>query len=220
VALFALSLDSRLAEADRRNKIDDSSLVLAGSATKGALMGRFSILGAFLLFCATSAMAQGIEGVHSAVPPGQLQFGVGVTFVSFSEAPGTTENNVGVNASVVDYRDWMGVEGQVSDAFGSQSGQMTQVLFTGGGVRFRWTKPRAFQPWVHAVLGYSHLSPLPTFGGGSALGYKVGAGLDIKPHHGRIGFRVGADFFGTRFFHTYQDSPEISAGIVFSLGHN
>jgi hypothetical protein len=181
-------------------------------------MGRLSILGAFLLLCASSAMAQEVEGVHPNVLPSQLQLGVGVTFVSFNEAPGSVENNIGVNATVVDYRDFAGAEGQVSDAFGSQSGQFSQVLFTGGGVRLRWPRPRSFQPWIHAVVGYTHLSPATTFGSSSGFGYKFGGGVDYFPRHSRIGFRAGADFFGTRFFHTYQDSPEISAGIIFSFG--
>jgi hypothetical protein len=180
-------------------------------------MGRFSVLGVFLLLCATSAMAQGVEGVHPAVLPGQVQIGAGVTFVSFDEAPGVRENNFGVNGSVVDYRDWAGAEAQVSDAFGSQGGSFSQVLFAGGGLRLRWHRQRDLQPWAHAVIGYTHLTPQPTFGSASGFGYKVGGGVDFKTHS-RIGFRVGADLFATRFFHTYQNSPEISAGIVYSFG--
>ena len=57
-----------------------------------------------------------------------------------------------------------------------------------------------------------------SLGSDSAVGYKVGGGLDFNPHHSRIGYRVSADMFGTTFFKTYQLSPEISVGIVLSLG--
>src|SRR5271154_6200304 len=100
-------------------------------------MGKFSFIAALFLLAAASVMAQGIEGVHPGLPPTQIQVGVGVTFASFNEVPGTTQNNFGFNASLVDYHDWLGAEAQVSDAFGSQSGQMSQLLFAGGGVRLR-----------------------------------------------------------------------------------
>jgi hypothetical protein len=180
-------------------------------------MGRLSILAALVLLSAASVMAQGVQGVHpdSATP---LQVGVGFTFVSFNEAPSTTANNAGFNASVVYYHDWLGVEAQLSDAFGSQSGKTSQLLFTGGGVRLRWPNARSFQPWIHAVAGYSHLSPKVSLGNDYAAGYKVGGGIDFNPHHSRIGYRVSADMFGSNFFRTYQLSPEVSVGIVLALG--
>jgi hypothetical protein len=179
-------------------------------------MGRFGVVAGALLLCASGLMAQGVQGVRPDITP--LQIGVGVTFVSFNETPGVTANNAGAYGSVVYYRDYLGVEAQVSDAFGSQGGKTSQVLFGGGGVRLRWQKPRSIQPWVHAVVGYTHATPKLSFGSDSAVGYKVGGGVDLNPHHGRVGFRVSADMFGTNFFHTYQLSPEISAGIVLSIG--
>jgi hypothetical protein len=62
------------------------------------------------------------------------------------------------------------------------------------------------------------VTPKLSFGSDSAVGYKVGGGIDFNPHHSRIGYRVSADMFGTNFFHTYQLGPEISAGIILSLG--
>jgi hypothetical protein len=179
-------------------------------------MGRFGFFAAAALMCASGLMAQGVQGVRPDATP--LQVGVGFTFVSFNETPSTTLNNAGVNGSVVYYRDYLGVEAQVSDAFGSQNGKTSQVLFTGGGVRLRWQRPRSFEPWFHAVAGYTHATPKLSFGSDSAVGYKVGGGIDFNPRHSRIGYRISADMFGTNFFHTYQLSPEVSAGIVLSLG--
>jgi hypothetical protein len=187
-------------------------------------MGRFGIRGGAVLFFvlllvlpfASVATAQEVPGVHPDASP--LQFGVGFTFVSFNEVPSTTANNAGLSASVVYYHDYLGAEAQVSDVFGSQNDKNSQLLFTGGGVRLRWPNTRSIQPWVHAVAGYSHFSPKVAFGSGSAVGYKVGGGLDINPHHSRIGYRVSADMFGSHFFNTYQLSPEVSVGIFFSLG--
>jgi len=179
-------------------------------------MGKFGITAALLLFCMGGAMAQGVQGVHPDATP--LQVGVGFTFVSFQETPGLTANNAGVNGSVVYYHDFIGAEGQVSDVFGSQNGKTSQLLFAGGGVRFLLPRGRTFQPWVHGLLGYSRLSPKLSFGGDTALGYKLGGGVDINPHRSRIGFRISADMYGSEFFRTYQLSPEVSAGIVLSIG--
>jgi hypothetical protein len=179
-------------------------------------MGRFSIVAALVLLSTTSVMAQKIQGVHPDSSP--LQIGVGFTFVSFNEAPSTVTNGAGFNASAVYYHDPIGVEAQVSDAFGSHGGKSGQLLFTGGGVRLRWPTGRTMQPWVHGLVGYSHLTPQPSFGRDSAFGFKVGGGLDFNPHRSRLSYRVSADLFGSHFFSTYQFSPEVSAGIVLALG--
>jgi len=179
-------------------------------------MGRLSILGALLLLSATSAMAQGEPVAH----PTEIQAGVGFTFDSFNEVPGTTANNFGFNASLVSYRDWLGAEAEGSDAFGSQSGQMTQLMFVGGGIRVRWPNFRSVQPWVHGVVGYSRFSPNAVVGNHSSFGDKAGGGIDFIPGNGRgrIRFRIAVDMFNTNFFNTHQVSPEGSAGIVISLG--
>jgi len=187
---------------------------------KEFFMGRFGIAAVAVLLgvlaCANGLMAQGVRGINSDASPWQV--GLGFTFVSFNEVPSTTENNAGVNGSVVYYQDYLGAEAQVSDVFGSQNGKNSELLFTGVGVRLRWQNPRSIRPWVHAVAGYSHFSPNVSFGSSSAFGYKVGGGLDFNPHHSRIGYRVSADMFGSNYFKTYQLSPGISVGIVFSLG--
>ena len=180
-------------------------------------MRRFGILAALLLF-ATGAMAQNVQGVHPDATP--LQIGVGFTFLSFHEVPANTMNNAGFTASVLYRHDRTGVEAELSDAFGSQNGSSSRVLFTGGGARFYMPDFGLFRPWVHAEIGYTHISPSPSFGTSHALGYKVGGGFDFNPHRSRIGYRVSADMFGSTFFNTYQISPEISVGFVMALGHH
>jgi hypothetical protein len=168
------------------------------------------------LLYATGALAQGIQGIHPDTSP--LQIGAGFTFLSYHEVPSTTWNNAGFDASAVYYRDWLGVEGDFSDAFGSQNSQSTSVLFAGGGVRLRMPNTYSFEPWVHAVVGYTQLSPQPTFGNNIGAGYKLGGGVDFNLHHSRIGYRVSADVLGSNFFHTYQFSPEVSVGIYLTMG--
>jgi hypothetical protein len=184
-------------------------------------MGRLGRIGggvlACVLLCATGAMAQGVQGVHP--DTGNLQVGVGFSFVSFNLVPSTTANNAGAIGSLVYYHNYLGAEAQVSDDFGTQNGKNSQLLFTGGGVRLRWQHSSSLEPWFHAVAGYTHYTPKVTYGGDSAVGYKVGGGVDFHPHRSRLAYRVSGDLFGTNFFNTYQLSPEVSVGIIFSLGH-
>lgn len=177
-------------------------------------MGRLGIMaGLVLLFFTTSVLAQDQKGV---VPQDShpLELGVGYTFISFQEAPNLTANNSGVNATAIYYDSRVGVEADFTDTYGSNS---AQLLFAGGGVRYRLPHYRSFDPWIHGVAGYSYLSPKVSLGTDNAFGFKAGGGFDINPHHARIGYRVSADLIGTRFFSTYQLSPEVTVGIVFKL---
>lgn len=185
---------------------------------RGSFMGRFTALGAVLLLAAASVAAQEVERVRPDEAPNQIQVGAGVSFVRFNELPGTNVNNFGVDASLIDYSNRLGAEGQVSDSFTSQSGQTSHLFFAGGGVRFRLTTLRQIQPWIHFVAGYAQVSPTNiTYGDHSGIADKVGGGFDFVPRHGRLSFRASVDMFNTNFFKTYQLSPEISAGVVFRL---
>jgi hypothetical protein len=180
-------------------------------------MGKFGIMAGLVLLFTSNLMAQDIKGVH-AEDAHPLEIGVGYTFISFQEAPGVgTSNNSGVNATATYYDDRVGVEGDFTGTFGTLNGQSSQLMFGGGGVRYRLPHYRSFEPWVHAVGGYAYSTPKLSYGTNDAFGYKLGGGFDLHPRHARIGYRVSADLFGTRFFGTYQLSPEVTVGIVFRL---
>jgi hypothetical protein len=176
-------------------------------------------LAGVVVFCGASLMAQEVRGVHPDISS-PLQIGISYTFVRFYEIPNpeTVVNSHGFTASAVYYRDWVGAEADVSDVFGSTNGKNSQLLFTGGGVRLRWPSSQTVQPWIHGLVGYSHLSPEVPYGSSSALGYKAGAGVDFNSHRRRIALRASVDLNGNHFFQTYQLSPEASVGIVFLIG--
>lgn len=181
-------------------------------------MRRLGILVALLLLVVTGAMAQNVQGVHPDSRP--LELGVGFTFVSFHEVPTNTINNAGFTTSILYRHNQMGVEGELTDAIGSQNGARSQILFTGGGARFYVPDFGSFRPWTHAEVGYAHLSPDVSLGTNHALGYKIGGGLDFNPRRSRIEYRVSGDIFGSAFFGTYQVSPEVSLGLILPLGRD
>ena len=46
---------------------------------------------------------------------------------------------------------------------------------------------------------------------------RSGRRVDLNIHGSRFAYRTSANLVGTRFFSTYQYSPNISAGIVFQV---
>jgi hypothetical protein len=177
-------------------------------------MRQLAFLIGLSLLGACDATAQGLQGVHPETR--QWEVGVGYALVRFYEVPQTTTNNNGFTFSGVYYgRKWLGADIEFTDTFGTQAGESSQLLFTGGGPRFRSPTYKTLQLWVHGLVGYSRLTPRTPYGGESALGYEAGGGIDLVPHHSRVAYRLAADMIGTRFFGTYQYSPKVSAGVVF-----
>ena len=166
------------------------------------------------LLCACNAAAQGLQGFHPEKRPWEI--GVGYAFLRFYEVPHTTTNNNGFTFSGAYYiRKWVGADTEFTDTFGTQAGERSQLLFTGGGPRFRSPTSKALQLWVHGLVGYSHFTPKTPYGSESAIGYEAGGGIDVVSHHSRVAYRLAADMIGTRLFGTYQYSPKVSAGVVF-----
>jgi len=182
-------------------------------------MGKFGLIAGLIFLCATGALAQSVQGIHANISSSPLQLGVGYTFVAFQASPSSTKYQNGVDASVVYYQDWIGVEGDFSDGFGTSAGKNTQLLFGGGGLRVRWQRPMAFEPWAHLVVGGAHLTP-KIANDVSGFGFKLGAGADFRPQRSPVALRVSVDMLTTQLFGTYQVSPEASAGIVLSLGRH
>ena len=145
---------------------------------------------------------------------------VGYTFFRFYESshPTVHENTNGANWSIVYYwKDWLGIDGEMSATHGDQGGQSSWFLFGGGGPRFRWSGPRGLELWGHALLGGSHFTPQTPFGKQEAFAYEVGGGVDINTPKNRFALRFGADMIGSHYFSTYQYSPKVSAGLVFKF---
>jgi hypothetical protein len=144
----------------------------------------------------------------------------GYTFFRFYETshPNQEENQNGANWSIVYYwKEWFGIDGEMSATYGTQGGQDSWFLFGGGGPRFRWSGPRGLELWGHALVGGSHFTPQTAFGPQEALAYEVGGGVDIGGHYRRWAIRVSGDMIGSHYFSTYQFSPKISTGFVFKF---
>jgi len=144
----------------------------------------------------------------------------GYTFFRFYIVPHVTDNMNGLNLGLVYYPGghWIGAEGEFIGAWGSSFfGQTSKYVQGMGGPRFRWAAPRGLEIWGHGLVGGANFLPRTVFGNQGAFAYEVGGGVDLNVHQKRWSYRVSANLVGTRFFSTYQYSPNVSAGIVFKF---
>jgi hypothetical protein len=163
------------------------------------------------------SLAPAPQDVTSVFQNYSWQLYLGYTFFRFYELPPITENTNGFDLNMVYYfKDWVGVEGDLSATHGSQGGESSWFAFGGGGPRFRWSARRGLEVWAHALVGISHFTPQTPFGDQHALAYTFGGGVDL-PFRPRWSLRVGADAVGSQYFGTHQWSPKTSVGIVFKF---
>jgi hypothetical protein len=157
--------------------------------------------------------------VYGVLPNYNWRLYVGYTFFDFHEVPGlsNTENGLDIAVTYFPKSYWIGVEGDLMATFGGQAGCTSRFTLPEGGVRFRWIGPRAIEFWMHGLIGDAYFFPQTAYGSQTALGYEMGGGVDINARRKRFAYRFEADAVGTRFFHSYQFNPKISAGIVFKF---
>jgi hypothetical protein len=157
--------------------------------------------------------------VHSVFQSYNWQATAGYTFFRFYILPHLTSNMNGINLGLVYYPKgkWIGGDGEFISGWGSAFGQQEHYVQAMGGPRFRWSGPRGLEIWGHGLVGGAHALPQTDFGGQGAFAYEVGGGVDLNIHQRRFAYRASANLVGTRFFSTYQYSPNVSVGIVFKF---
>ncbi len=157
------------------------------------------------------------QGVYGVFQEYDWQAYGGYTFIRFLEVPGTTINMNGFDFSVAYSPNgkWFGLEGALTTGFGSSAGVNSQLVVGMGGPRLRWATGRGIDFWVHGLAGGARLTPQTPYGSGESFSYELGGGVDLTRRHQRISYRIEGDMVGTLLFGTYQDSPKISAGIVY-----
>jgi hypothetical protein len=167
----------------------------------------------------SGADAQEPPTVHSVFKSYNWQATAGYTFFRFYIVPGVESNMNGVNLGLVfyPYGKWIGADGEFIGAWGSVQGLSTKYVQGMGGPRFRWSLPRGLEIWGHGLVGGTHFLPQTNLGNQGAFGYEVGGGIDINVHQKRWSYRASANMVGTRYFGTYQYSPNVSVGVVFKF---
>jgi hypothetical protein len=168
---------------------------------------------------ASSSAQQEPPSVRGVFKAYNWQATAGYTFFRFYIIPHVQSNMNGINLGMVFYPKghWVGADGEFIGAWGSVGGFSTRYVQAMGGPRFRWSAPRGLEIWGHGLVGGSHFLPQTALGNQGAFAYEVGGGVDLNIHQRRIAYRASANMVGTRYFNTYQYSPNVSIGVVFKF---
>jgi hypothetical protein len=143
----------------------------------------------------------------------------GFSHISFYELPNVTGQLNGFNMSIVFYPKgghWA-ADGEFGTGFAPQAGVTTRLAVGLGGVRYRIDAGRGLEIWGHGMVGGAHFYPQTPFGSQDAFAGDIGAGVDVNPHHKRLGFRGAVDWTPTLFFGTHQYNVRESVGVVYSF---
>lgn len=158
----------------------------------------FLLLGLFFLI-SVSAKAQGTIDL----------FG-GYSYEHLGSSPSRNLNGVELTGQYK-FRDWLGVAADMDGHFGLPSAPDGRTLHFMAGPQFSF--PGRLSPFVHALVGFGHLS----FNGikDTSVSAAIGGGVDLRILP-LISWRViqGDDVI-THFFGAVQHSPRISTGLVF-----
>ena len=168
----------------------------------------------------SAAQPQEPPTVHGVFQQYNWQFYAGYSFFRFYvvSRPNTIITMNGLDFGNIYYVpkfSWLGVEGQFIGEYGGYLGYTGKFAVGMGGLKYRWSAPRAVVLWAHGLVGGTKFVPRTAYGNESAFAYEAGAGVDVGPHDRRLGYRLELDMVGTRYFSTYQYSPRIAIGIVF-----
>lgn len=125
---------------------------------------------------------------------------------------------VGINSSVTYFfRDWFGMDGQVSAMFAPTILQNEHVKLANYGVgpRIAW-RGRRYEPFAHVLVGGAHALPQTAGNSQNALMIQAGGGADYRLWP-VLSLRGEADYLRTGFFGTSQNNLFLSAGFVFNF---
>jgi hypothetical protein len=157
------------------------------------------------------------QGVYGVLQNYNWQAYAGFSHISFYELPNQTGQLNGFNMSIVFYPKgghWA-ADGEFATGFAPQFGITTRLALGLGGVRYRVDIGRGLEIWGHGMVGGAHFYPQTEFGSQDAVAFDIGAGVDVNPHHRRLGFRGAVDWTPTLFFGTHQYNVRESIGVVY-----
>lgn len=142
------------------------------------------------------------------------QLGVGVEYLRFISSR-FDASLVGLNTTVTYFTNgWFGLEGNLVTGFAPAIyGDDTVKFFGGaGGVRIGSRRAR-WEPWLHGLVGGSHLQPQTAGASRGSLMAQAGGGVDYRVH-ARLSLRLEADWVYTTYFSQSQNNFQGVAGIV------
>lgn len=186
--------------------------------------------GATLAAAPASSSRSGVPRRARSSPEYPWQLGIGYTYVRVRPNVGSTFSLHGLNTHIAYYfSNSVGLKAEVSPLFGTTPSTVStfnsvpsltmKALFFGGGPVIAYHNNSRIEPWVHGLFGGVHLRLTQTSatpGTANAFAFQAGGGADYKLGP-RLYWRVEGDYFGTRFFSTFQHNLAFKTGVVFNF---
>jgi hypothetical protein len=143
------------------------------------------------------------------------QFGLGFPVVRFrSSAYSATA--VGVHVSLAYFvNNWLAVEGAVTSAFGGSvlANEKFKYVGYGGGPKVTLGGDR-LEPWVHLLIGGTHILPQTALRSPNGFEIQAGGGADYRLQPG-LALRFEGDWINSHVFTQSQNSFQAIVGVVF-----
>jgi hypothetical protein len=142
------------------------------------------------------------------------ELGLGFTYLKF-RSPAIHQNMLGLDTSVVYFpRDWFGVEGNITAAFGGTIFVDDRTKYGGftGGPKIVMRHGR-WEPWAHALVGLAHVNPQLAGVGKNGVAVKVGGGADYTLR-GNLAVRMEGDWVLTHLYSRSQNNFQLVIGLA------
>ena len=147
-----------------------------------------------------------------------MQVAGGYSFVKFFEQPNDKPTMNGFNYGFAWYpKRWIGIDGELNGTFGVDSFKVNcncgKLLFVGGGPRIRRPTTRHWEPWAHALFGYTQYAIQRAASTQGTFGVEFGGGMDYRFNRW-LSARVEANAITSTMYATDEVSPQFGPSIV------
>jgi hypothetical protein len=221
IAASSAASGSSVANADGTmaspNTVHDFLGVAAGSTPlrelSGGTFAAAKFAGANLATPVASAAAAP-QVIYRGTENERWELGLGFTYLKF-RSPAIDQNMLGLNTSVVYFpRDWIGVEGNITAAFGGKIFVDDRTKYGGftGGPKIVMRRGR-WEPWAHALVGLAHVNPQLAGVGKNGVAVQVGGGADYTLR-GNLAVRMEGDWVLTHLYSLVQNNFQVVTGLV------
>jgi hypothetical protein len=152
---------------------------------------------------------------HHDTDRGEIDLGLGFSYLRFRSSP-FNANTFGTNTSFTYFASsWIGIDGNISTGFGSQSSSsaMAKSVVYGAGVRVIQPRERRVRPWAHVLLGGIHMFPQTAFSN-NGFAAQLGGGADYRLRYW-LWLRVEGNYVHSHLYTQGQNNLQIASSVVY-----
>jgi hypothetical protein len=195
----------------------DFSSAATGSTSLNGLGGETFAAAKFAganLATPVASAAPARQGNYRGMENDRWELGLGFTYVKF-RSPAINQNMLGLNTSVAYFtRDWFGVEGNITAAFGGKIFVDDRTKYGGFTVGPKIVMRQGrWEPWGHTLVGLAHVNPQLAGVSKNGVAIQVGGGADYTLR-GQLAVRMEGDWVFTHLYSRSQNNFQVVTGLV------